>query len=132
MTRKLLSGVLAFAMVFGCTAPVALAEETVVEEIEQYAYYTPSLSASSVTLAKKGDSATVTVNEVAANATVTLKGTNSGMFSATLKDRKLTITAVKDVPDGETELTVEFASESLDQYGQTVEDVYMGTVSLTV
>ena len=132
MTRKLLSGVLAFAMVFGCTAPVALAEETVVEEVEQYAYYTPSLSASSVTLAKKGDSATVTVNEVAANATVTLKGTNSGMFSATLKDRKLTITAVKDVPDGETELTVEFASESLDQYGQTVEDVYMGTVTLTV
>ena len=131
MTRKLLSGVLAFAMVFGCTAPVALAEDTVVEEVEQYAHYTPSLSASSVTLAKKGDTATVTVNDVAANATVTLKNAGKN-FSATLKDRQLTITAEKDVAAEETELEVVFASESLDQYGQPVTDVYMGTVKLTV
>ena len=50
MTRKLLSGVLAFAMVFGCTAPVALAEDTTVEEVEQYANLLPSLEKSEITM----------------------------------------------------------------------------------
>lgn len=56
MARKWLSGVLAFTMVFGCTAPMALAEEAPVEnveemgDVEQYANYLPELSESKITL----------------------------------------------------------------------------------
>ncbi|MGN0741518.1 MAG: SH3 domain-containing protein [Candidatus Fimadaptatus sp.] len=60
MTRKLLSGVLAFAMVFGCTAPVALAEETV-EEIEQEALVDYELDKSTVKF-EPGDTTTQIVN----------------------------------------------------------------------
>ena len=126
MTRKLLSGVLAFAMVFGCTAPVALAEDTTVEEVEQYTVYAPSLSASSVTLNKAGDTATVTVNDVAADAEVDLNGNTD--FSATLKDKVLTITAVNDVAAEGATLKIDF--KSADANGK--DDYYTNSVTLKV
>ena len=70
MTRKLLSGVLAFAMVFGCTAPVALAEDTTVEEVEQYTVYAPSLSKDTVELLHEDGHIVVRVtNDVAVDST---------------------------------------------------------------
>ena len=128
MTRKLLSGVLAFAMVFGCTAPVALAEDTTVEEVEQYTVYAPSLSKDTVELLHEGDSATVTVNDVADDATVSIDTEYEDDFSVTLKDGKLTITAKKDVVAAETKLQLHFLS--YDANGMP--DDYMGVVKLTV
>lgn len=128
MTRKLLSGVLAFAMVFGCTAPVALAEDTTVEEVEQYTVYAPSLGASSVTLLNAGDKATVSITDVADGAKVE---TGDDNFTATVKDGILTITAVNKVA-ADTQLTLTFTSTSLDEVGEPVPDKYRGEVKLTV
>lgn len=128
MTRKLLSGVLAFAMVFGCTAPVALAEDTTVEEVEQYTVYAPSLGASSVTLLEAGDKATVSISDVAADVKV---NTNNDDFTATVKDNVLTITALKKV-EADVTLTLTFESTSLDAAGKPIGDKYNGTVTLTV
>ena len=64
MTRKLLSGVLAFAMVFGCTAPVAMAEAvtTEVEEVEQNSLAIPEISVGEVKIGtESGDKVTVAI-----------------------------------------------------------------------
>lgn len=70
MARKWLSGVLAFTMVFGCTAPMALAEEAPVEnvenveDVEQYALYNPRFEKSSYKME----------NKVGAKLTIKLEG----------------------------------------------------------
>ena len=76
MARKWLSGALAFAMIFGCSAPVALADETpvevveetaleaveqeAVEDVEQYAINAPEFGVSSVNI-EKADNKTATI-----------------------------------------------------------------------
>ena len=86
MARKWLSGALAFAMIFGCSAPVALADETpveVVEEaaleaveqdslegVEQYISYAPSISPSSITFSAAGQTKEITVSGAGSKATV--------------------------------------------------------------
>ena len=46
MARKFVSGVLAFAMVFGATAPVVFAEPVATEVVDQDANYIPTTDAS--------------------------------------------------------------------------------------
>ncbi len=50
MARKFVSGVLAFAMVFGATAPVVFAEPVATEVVDQEANYLPSLEKNEVTM----------------------------------------------------------------------------------
>ena len=69
MARKFVSGVLAFAMVFGATAPVVFAEPVATEVVDQEANYLPSFAESSVTL-KDGDIAIVKVNDISDTATL--------------------------------------------------------------
>ena len=63
MARKFVSGVLAFAMVFGATAPVVFAEPVATEVVDQEANYLPSLEKSSVTM-KNGDVVMIKVNDI--------------------------------------------------------------------
>ncbi len=63
MARKFVSGVLAFAMVFGATAPVVFAEPVATEVVDQEANYLPSFEKSEVTV-KKGDTVIVKVNDI--------------------------------------------------------------------
>lgn len=66
MARKFVSGVLAFAMVFGATAPVVFAEPVATEVVDQDANYIPTTDAS-VTVAKWGEGS-VTVKGLPADA----------------------------------------------------------------
>ena len=118
MTRKVLSGVLAFAMVFGATTPVVLADSAV-EVVEQNTIYTPSLATKTVTMSKKGDSVSIDVTEVASDATVTTTNTN---FDVSFKNGKVTVTAKNDLTADET-VTMTFAS---------TDGKYMNPVTLTV
>lgn len=63
MARKFVSGVLAFAMVFGATAPVVFAEPVATEVVDQEASYLPSFEKSEVTV-KKGETVIVKVNDI--------------------------------------------------------------------
>lgn len=82
MARKWLSGVLAFTMVFGCTAPMALAEEAPVEnvenveDVEQYANYVPSIDTVSL---GAGKNTTVKVAGLPEGAT--LEGASNGKLT---------------------------------------------------
>ena len=118
MTRKVLSGVLAFAMVFGATTPVVLADSAV-EVVEQNTVYAPSLASDSVTMSKKGDSVSIAVNDVASTATVSTTNAN---FDVSFKDGKVTVTAKNDLTADET-VVISFASDS---------DKYTNDVTLTV
>ena len=119
MARKFVSGVLAFAMVFGATAPVVFAEPVATEVVDQDAIYTPTLAQSTVTLQKKGDKATVKVNDAGAVAKVTTASTN---FDVTYSKGELTVTANKDVAADE-KITITFSGEG---------DTYLNAVDLTV
>ena len=118
MTRKVLSGVLAFAMVFGATTPVVLADSAV-EVVEQNTVYTPWLATDTVTMSKKGDSVSIAVTEVASDATVITTNTN---FDVSFKDGKVTVTAKNDLTADE-EVVMTFAS---------TDGKYMNPVTLTV
>ena len=63
MARKFVSGVLAFAMVFGATAPVVFAEPVATEVVDQEANYLPSFEKSEVTV-KNGETIIVKVNDI--------------------------------------------------------------------
>lgn len=130
MARKFVSGVLAFAMVFGATAPVVFAEPVATEVVDQEAVYAPSLAATSVKLAKTGDTATVLVNDVAADAKATIVG-GSSTVKISLKDSKLTVEALKDIAADET-IKIEFTSEN-GIYQNTVElKIEKGTVAYSI
>ena len=137
MARKWLSGALAFAMIFGCSAPVALAEETPVEVVEQeslegveqeslegveqYAVYAPSLATTSIKLNEKGDKVEVKVNDAGAVATV-VADKNDGYVSFSYADGILTVTADKDLDGGYTKTTYTLTfSNTNDSYNNTVE-----------
>lgn len=99
MARKWLSGVLAFTMVFGCTAPMALAEEAPVEnveemgDVEQYANYLPELSESEITL-KAGESKEIKVTGLPETATLTPVATATNLtFEYDGVSRTLKVTA---------------------------------------
>lgn len=105
MARKWLSGALAFAMIFGCSAPVALAEETPVEVVEQeslegveqYSSYLPSLDATSVKLAPNSET---TVNILGVDDSldeVELVVSGSGVTAKTGSDKtKIVIKTTND------------------------------------
>lgn len=63
MARKFVSGVLAFAMVFGATAPVVFAEPVATEVVDQEASYLPSFEKKEVTV-KKDDTVIVKINDI--------------------------------------------------------------------
>lgn len=99
MARKWLSGVLAFTMVFGCTAPMALAEEAPVEnveemgDVEQYANYLPELSESEIAL-KAGESKEIKVTGLPETATLTPVATATNLtFEYDGVSRTLKVTA---------------------------------------
>ena len=122
MTRKILSGVLAFAMVFGATTPVVLADSTT-EVVEQNTVYAPSLATDTVTMSKKDDTVSIAVYDVASNATVVATNEN---FEVSFKDGKVTVKAKKDLTADET-ITMTFASTQGDK-----KDTYANSVYLTV
>ena len=122
MTRKILSGVLAFAMVFGATTPVVLADSTT-EVVEQNTVYAPSLATDTVTMSKKDDTVSIAVYDVASNATVVATNEN---FEVSFKDGKVTVKAKKDLTADET-ITMTFASTQGDK-----KDTYTNSVYLTV
>ena len=140
MARKWLSGALAFAMIFGCSAPVALADETPVEvveveqesleEVEQYTVYAPSLSESSVKVSESARTAEVTVYGVRTDAQINYDDTYFNLYW-----KNSTNVLVVDAKD-------EFFQAGPDEYslGITFEsgtpdsgdDTYLNGVSLTV
>ena len=122
MTRKILSGVLAFAMVFGATTPVVLADSTT-EVVEQNTVYAPSLATDTVTMSKKDDTVSIAVYDVASNATVVATNEN---FEVSFKDGKVTVKAKKDLTADET-ITMTFASTQGEK-----KDTYTNSVYLTV
>ena len=122
MTRKILSGVLAFAMVFGATTPVVMADSTT-EVVEQNTVYAPSLATDTVTMSKKDDTVSIAVYDVASNATVVATNEN---FEVSFKDGKVTVKAKKDLTADET-ITMTFASTQGEK-----KDTYTNSVYLTV
>lgn len=138
MARKWLSGVLAFTMVFGCTAPMALAEEAPVEnveemgDVEQYAVYAPSLADHSGTVyIKKGSEEVITVNDVNPDAKVTainFKGdVKSSDVDVSFKDGKLTIKGLADFTDSD-----EGTADTFDVKFTSTDDHYSNDVTITV
>lgn len=130
MARKWLSGVLAFTMVFGCTAPMALAEEAPVEnveemgDVEQYAVYAPSLAKDTVYI-KNGSEEVIVVNDVNPNAKIEWKSSNEYLkeaVSITFKDGKLTVKGLRDIST-ENKAVITFTSD---------DDLYKNSVELTV
>ncbi|MGI6184021.1 MAG: SH3 domain-containing protein [Candidatus Fimadaptatus sp.] len=132
MARKWLSGVLAFTMVFGCTAPMALAEEAPVEnveemgDVEQYAVYAPSLAKDTVYVSKDSEEV-IAVNDVNPNAdyNVEMDSAIESIVTVTFKDGKLTVKSNADISDPYT-ITVTFSKAA----GQ--DDLYKNSVQLTV
>ena len=124
MTRKLLSGVLAFAMVFGCTAPVALAEDTTVEEVEQYANLLPSLEKSEITM-KNDEVAIIKVNDIGDDITasdVTFESSTRFTFRYVPESKSIMVTAndVDGIPAEGYEYTITInTSGKADKYGSS-------------
>lgn len=121
MARKWLSGALAFAMIFGCSAPVALADETPVEvveveqnsleEVEQYANYLPSLSATEIEIVP-GETATVKVEGINEKLKVTVSETiTGGTATYDAVTQTITVTTVADQFKAEGTVTVKIESE---------------------
>lgn len=134
MARKWLSGVLAFTMVFGCTAPMALAEEAPVEnveemgDVEQYAVYAPSLAKNTVYV-KEGSEEVIAVNDVNPNATIEATCENDALLNGdnkaitiTFKNGKLTVKGLRNIAT-ENKVTITFTSD---------DDLYKNSVELTV
>lgn len=124
MTRKLLSGVLAFAMVFGCTAPVALAEDTTVEEVEQYTVYTPVLEKTTVYVGAKTEEK-IKVADVSADATITWTGdvdTLKEAISIEFDNGYLVVKGLRNLSDAHTAV-ITFSKAG---------DHYQNSVTLTV
>lgn len=129
MARKWLSGVLAFTMVFGCTAPMALAEEAPVEnveemgDVEQYAVYAPSLAKDTVYV-KEGSEEVIVVNDVNPNAEykTDISGDLAKVVSVTFKDGKLTVKSSANIKQSHT-VTITFSG---------VNDKYTNTVTLNI
>lgn len=125
MARKWLSGVLAFTMVFGCTAPMALAEEAPVEnveemgDVEQYAVYAPSLAKDTVYVSKDSEEVIV-VNDVNPNAEykTDISGDLAKVVSVTFKDGKLTVKSSANIKQPHT-VTITFSGAN-DKYTNTV------------
>lgn len=131
MARKWLSGVLAFTMVFGCTAPMALAEEAPVEnveemgDVEQYANYLPELSESKITL-KKDDKKVIKVSGLPETATLKNNGAQNKNVTMTYDGvaRTLTVTTNSNfVKDNAGDFTLEFQNTQADGTVDFVEKV---------
>ncbi len=127
MARKWLSGALAFAMIFGCSAPMALADETPVEVVEveqnslegveQYASYAPTIA--DVTIAA-GKTVTVTVGgNLPENAALSKDWTDGNVTIKTTDydavTHELTIKAEDDF-DEKVKVTLEFTGATTDYY----------------
>lgn len=140
MARKWLSGALAFAMIFGCSAPVALAEETPVEVVEveqeslegveQYTVYAPSVSTNTVTFSKPNQTVEIFVSDVGDDADIDSVVETGAQTSVTYdKDsKKLIFTSKANFnasSDGKT-VTVTFKAKQ----GST--DSYVGTLTFTI
>lgn len=97
MARKFVSGVLAFAMVFGATAPVVFAEPVATEIVDQDANYVPSIA--NVTVAA-GKDTTVDVKEIPEGAAATFAYSGAGV-SATYDGvtRKITVKTTASFKD---------------------------------
>ena len=117
MARKFVSGVLAFAMVFGATAPVVFAEPVATEVVDQEANYLPSLEKDEVTMSKD-DTVTIKINDIGtADVTATYDKT---AFSYTyIKSSKtIVLTALKDVA-AKTEIALKIGTVAGENYATT-------------
>lgn len=117
MARKFVSGVLAFAMVFGATAPVVFAEPVATEVVDQDASYLPTLEKSELTMAA-GDVSIVKVTDIGSTADIT-KYEDSEVSVEYLKASKsLLVTCKKELSadSKKIELTIDHSATS-DEYG---------------
>ena len=117
MARKFVSGVLAFAMVFGATAPVVFAEPVATEVVDQEANYLPSLEKNEVTMSKD-DTVTIKINDIGtADVTATYDKT---AFSYTyIKSSKtIVLTALKDVA-AKTDIALKIGTVAGENYATT-------------
>lgn len=115
MARKFVSGVLAFAMVFGATAPVVFAEPVATEIVDQEANYIPTVENVSV---KKDESVTVAVNGLPATAIIDGSISTSTKIAVTFNPGKQTVT-VKNVSlakDEKEEVTLQFKNATSDYF----------------
>ena len=92
MARKFVSGVLAFAMVFGATAPVVFAEPVATEVVDQEANYLPAFEKSEVTIADD-DTAIIKLNDVEDGADLDLPTSSDYSFTYIKSSKSLVITA---------------------------------------
>ena len=145
MARKWLSGALAFAMIFGCSAPVALAEETPVEvveqesleEVEQYALYNPHFAKDTYEVTNTAKSKVVLKMEQAPNVepkSVKLDGYDmpTANFTGAWNSNKTeyTITLLNNVEAGKTyTVTVEYAETAGDVFNTTTATTQIKTVA---
>lgn len=110
MARKILSGVLAFTMIFGATAPMAMADET---GVEQYALLDYALSESSYEFTVGNTTPKMFTmmdakNDSTVNVTV---AANSEKLSVTtgeqlMKDGYLVVTPAADIPAGDYKVVI--------------------------
>lgn len=117
MARKFVSGVLAFAMVFGATAPVVFAEPVATEVVDQDASYLPTLEKSELTMAAD-DVFIVKVTDIGSTADIT-KYEDSEVSVEYLKASKsLLVTCKKELSadSKKIELTIDHSATS-DEYG---------------
>lgn len=126
MARKFVSGVLAFAMVFGATAPVVFAEPVATEVVDQEANYLPSLETSTLTM-KKGDVTIVKVNDIGNGATIAEK-TQDGVNVKYLQSSKSLIITCED----DAKLTTDGVKINLDITAGTDEAYGVKQLTLTV
>lgn len=109
MARKFVSGVLAFAMVFGATTPVVFAEPVATEVVDQEANYVPSVA--DVTVGA-GKTVTVDVKDIPEGASYTFAYSGKGV-DATYDNvtRKITIKTA-DTFNADVKVTATFEKAS--------------------
>ncbi len=116
MARKFVSGVLAFAMVFGATAPVVFAEPVATEVVDQEANYMPSLEKTEVTM-KAGEVNIIKVNDIGSDANIA-DVAQGGVTVQYLKSSKSLLVTCSDTfaATQEIELTIS-KGNTTDNYG---------------
>lgn len=117
MARKFVSGVLAFAMVFGATAPVVFAEPVATEVVDQEANYLPSLEKDKVTMSK-GDTVTIKINDIGTADVKSDVDTNAFSYTYIKASKTIVLTALKDVT-ADTKVKLEITPASGEYYGTT-------------